>query len=426
MNILVVDDEKNIRRVMEIIATEMGFHFFGAEDPEKAADILEKSAIDILVLDIKMPKMDGISFLKIIQSRYPEIPVIMLSGHGTVSGAVEAMKIGAVDFIEKNGDEEQIKSVLRKTADMIRWGRSGEENDFLFRDPKMTRLIKKADNLAGKRINLLLTGENGVGKEVIAKYIHGRIMGHGAPFIPVNCGALPEELFESEMFGYEKGAFTGADKRQTGKIRAAGGGTLFLDEIGDLSPKSQASLLRVLQDKQVTPLGSVSPVFVEFNLISATNKDLTMMVMNRKFREDLFFRINVMDMHIPPLRDRREDIMPLAYFFLHEITRKYEMARKGIHPDLENFMLHYTWPGNVRELKNFIERLAVLSDGDTLYYRDSDLNSARMDLNALLDKNEKEILTRVITITGGDREKMSRLLNISVKEIKERMQRHDL
>ena len=426
MNILVVDDEKNIRRVMEIITTEMGFQFFGAEDPEKAAVILETSPIDILVLDIKMPKMDGISFLKVIQSQYPEIPVIMLSGHGTVSGAVEAMKIGAVDFIEKNGDEEQIRSVLRKRADMILWGRQGEENDVLFRDPKMVRLIKKADNLAGKRINLLLTGENGVGKEVIAKYIHGKIMGGKSPFIPVNCGALPEELFESEMFGYEKGAFTGADKRQAGKIRAAAGGTLFLDEVGDLSQKSQVSLLRVLQDGQVTPLGSVSPVSVEFNLISATNKDLAMMVMNKKFREDLFFRINVMDMHIPPLRDRHQDIMPLAYHFLHEITRKYGMAKKGIHPDLETFMLHYTWPGNVRELKNFIERLAILSDGETLYYKESDLAGARMDLNALLDKNEKEILTRVITITGGDREKMSRLLNIPVKEVKERLQRHDL
>lgn len=216
MNILVVDDEKNIRRVMEIIITEMGFTFTGAEDPEKAMEVLEKSPVDILVLDIKMPKMDGISFLKIVQSQYPEIPVIMLSGHGTISGAVESMKIGAADFIEKNGDEEQIRSVLRKTADMVQWRKSADEEDFLFRDSKMVRLVKKADSLSGKKINLLLTGENGVGKEVIAHYIHRKTMGKGAPFIPVNCGALPEGLFESEMFGFEKGAFTGADTKKKG------------------------------------------------------------------------------------------------------------------------------------------------------------------------------------------------------------------
>lgn len=426
MNILVVDDEKNIRRVMEIIITEMGFKFTGAEDPEKAMEVLEKSPVDILVLDIKMPKMDGISFLKIVQSQYPEIPVIMLSGHGTISGAVESMKIGAADFIEKNGDEEQIRSVLRKTADMVQWRKSADEEDFLFRDSKMVRLVKKADSLSGKKINLLLTGENGVGKEVIAHYIHRKTMGKGAPFIPVNCGALPEGLFESEMFGFEKGAFTGADTKKKGKIRAAEGGTLFLDEIGDLSLKSQVSLLRVLQENQVTPLGSVTPLSVDFNLITATNKDLTLMVMNRKFREDLYFRIAVMELDIPPLRERREDIMPLAVHFLHQVCTKYGMGKKGIHPDLEKFMLHYTWPGNVRELKNFVERLAVLSEGETLYYKETDLKNARMDLNSLLEKNEKEILSRVIRITGGDREKMSRLLNIPVKEVKERLQRHEL
>ena len=426
MTVLVVDDEKNIRRVMKMIITEMGFSFLGAENPEEADKVLENNPVDILVLDIKMPKMDGISYLKAVQSRYPEIPVIMLSGHGTVSGAVETMKIGAVDFIEKTGDESRIREVLQKTAEKVTWDSSYREEDIIFHDPKMKQLMKKINTFGDKKINLLITGENGVGKEVIAATIHKKRVGHHAAFVAVNCGALPEELFESEMFGYEKGAFTGADSPRSGKLEAAEGGTLFLDEIGELSLKNQVSLLRVLQDKQVTRLGSHRPVSLDFNLISATNRDLTLMAMNKAFREDLYFRINVMEITVPPLRERKNDILPLAYHFLKQMNAEYKTGKKHIHPDLEVFMLNYAWPGNVRELKNFIERLTVLTEGETLYYNDSFLQTSRMDLKALLDKNEKEILARVIKVTGGDRSQMAKLLNISLRELKERFLRHAL
>ncbi len=426
LNILVVDDEKNIRKVMDIVITDMGHKFYGAENPEAASDMLKEKEMDMIILDIKMPKMDGMEYLKLLNMNYPDIPVIMLSGHGTISNAVEALKIGAADFIEKNGDEDVIYDVISRVAANLGSKADDTFAGFLYRDKKMARIIKKIRALNGKNINILINGESGVGKEIVARYIHASSARASGPFVPVDCGAVPVNLFESEMFGYEQGAFTGASRQKKGKIEMADGGTLFLDEICNLKPQSQVSLLRVLQERSFYRLGGKEPVNSEFGLISASNTDLMSASGKNEFREDLYFRINVMEIYIPPLRERRDDIMPLSNSFLHEFKVKYGGDRKYIHPDLESYLLNYTWPGNVRELKNFMERLYIMTESDTLYFNEEYLVSMQLDIATMLRRNERDILERILAITGGDLVKSAKALNIEIEDLKKRMSIHEI
>ena len=424
IDILVVDDEKNVRWVLKMIIEELGHNFIGAEHPIEAKEILEEKFPDLIVSDIKMPYMDGIEFLKYVKTNYPDLPVVMLSGHGTISLALEAVKVGALDFLEKDLPDEKIKERLSQFIEKVIISTNSSLNsEYIFKDKLMVRKIKEAENIAKKDISILLTGENGVGKEAFAKVIF-KASGR-KKMISLNCATIPPSLFESEIFGYEKGAFTGADKLKKGKIEDANNGILFLDEIGELTPENQAAFLRVLQEKSFYRLGGKKLINADFKLISATNRDLKLLVSKKMFREDLFYRINGYEIEIPPLRKRRDDILPLAYFFIKKYAKKYGIEEKELHDDLKNFLIGYHWPGNVRELQNLIERLLILTEGPYLYF-DEKFITEKVDMKKYIEKSEKEMLLRIYKMTNGDWEKMSALFSDDIENIKKRMEKYEI
>ncbi len=425
MKILVIDDEKNIRRILKFMISEMGHNFIGAANPEIADKILTNNDVDLIILDIKMPKIDGIDYLKKLNSRDINIPVLMLTAHGNVDLAVKSMKLGAHDFMEKDGDEEYIKEKINSVLENIDEKRSYQKNNLIVKDDTMIKLINEVNNIVNKDINILIKGESGVGKEEIAKYIYLN-SDRAESFLPVNCGAIPESLFESEMFGYKKGAFTDAKDTHEGIFERANNGILFLDEICELSLQNQASLLRVLENKEFYPIGATKKTKSNFRLLSATNRDIENQINNGLFRKDLFFRINAYEIHIPPLRKRVDDIMPLAYYFIKKFEEKYNLEYKVIHDDLKEFLKNNHWKGNVRELKNFIERLVILSNSKYLYYNSEVLEDININLQKILENDEKNILNKVYKITNGNIEKMVKILNIEKGIIKERLMKYEI
>jgi len=425
MKILVIDDEKNIRRILKFMISEMGHTFVGAADPEIAEKILKNNDVDLIILDIKMPKIDGIDYLKKLNSRDINIPVLMLTAHGNVELAVKSMKLGAHDFMEKDGDEEYIKKKINSVLENINEKRSYQKNNLIVKDDTMIKLINEVNKIVNKDINILIKGESGVGKEEIAKYIYLN-SDTAKSFLPVNCGAIPESLFESEMFGYKKGAFTDAKDNHKGIFERANNGILFLDEICELSLKNQASLLRVLENKKFYPIGATKKIKSNFRLLSATNRDIENQINNGLFRKDLFFRINAYEIDIPPLRDREDDIMPLAYYFIKRFEEKYNLEYKVIHDDLKEFLKNNHWKGNVRELKNFIEKLLILSNSKYLYYNSEVLEDINIDLEKILEDDEKNIINKVYKITNGNIDKMVKILNIEKGIIKERLMKYEI
>jgi DNA-binding NtrC family response regulator len=348
MNILVVDDEKNIRKVLKMIIEDLGYNFYGAENTKKADSKLKQENINLIILDIKMPQKNGIDYLKEIKTKHPNIPVLMLTAHGNVSIAVDSMKIGAVDFLEKNGNEKSIKDKILNILDKQKHISKKNYNNLVVEDKKMIKIMEETNRVAKKDINILLKGESGVGKEEIAKYISKISDRSDDKFYPINCGAIPEPLFESEMFGYEKGAFTGASEQKKGIFEKVDGGILFLDEICELNIRSQVALLRVLEDKKFYRLGGKKGIKSDFRIISATNQKIERLVNNNKFRKDLFFRINSYEIEIPPLRKRKDDIIPLANYYIDYFSKKYDIEQKLLHDDLKKFLKNYIWKGNVR------------------------------------------------------------------------------
>src|SRR6056297_394654 len=425
MKILVIDDEKNIRRILKFMISEMGHNFIGAANPEIADKILTNNDVDLIILDIKMPKIDGIDYLKKLNSRDINIPVLMLTAHGNVELAVKSMKLGAHDFMEKDGDEEYIKKKINSVLENINEKRSYQKNNLIVKDDTMIKLINEVNKIVNKDINILIKGESGVGKEEIAKYIYLN-SDTAKSFLPVNCGAIPESLFESEMFGYKKGAFTDAKDTHEGIFERANNGILFLDEICELSLKNQASLLRVLENKKFYPIGATKKIKSNFRLLSATNRDIENQINNGLFRKDLFFRINAYEIDIPPLRDREDDIMPLAYYFIKRFEEKYNLEYKVIHDDLKEFLKNNHWKGNVRELKNFIEKLLILSNSKYLYYNSEVLEDINIDLEKILEDDEKNIINKVYKITNGNIDKMVKILNIEKGIIKERLMKYEI
>lgn len=426
MDILVVDDEPNIRKVMELIINDLGYNTYKAENPVEAKKILKKEKVDLIILDIKMPKMDGIQFLKILNVNYKDIPVIMLTAHGNISIAVNTIKIGAFDFIEKGADEDIIKEKIEKALLEKKQIKNNYEVNMVVNSSKMKNLLKKARTVANKDVNVLIKGESGVGKEKLAKYIYKIANNRYKDFIAVNCGAIPDELFESEMFGYEKGAFTGSENKHKGKIEKANNGILFLDEIGELSKENQVALLRVIENKEFFRLGGSKKIKSDFKLISATNQSLEKKVRNNSFRKDLYFRINVYEFNIPPLRNRKKDILPLAYYFINQFCEKYKLENKEIHPELKKFLKNNYWKGNIRELKNFIERLLIFSDEKYLYFNEDYLGDTNINLDKILREDEIEILNRAYELTNGNKEKMCKILNINKKDLDERLNKYEI
>ena len=372
--ILVVDDEDNIRTSLAGVLEDEGFRPLFANDGVTALDVIRKELPDLVLLDIWMPRMDGIEALQRMKDLHPSLLVIMMSGHGTIETAVKSTKMGAYDFIEKPLSLEKLLVTIRNALGMLRLKDENETlREMAFRErgmtgssPAMVKLQEQILLVAPTNASVLITGENGTGKELVARSIHFHSQRKDRPFVEINCAAIPEELIESELFGHEKGAFTGAVAQKKGKFDQADGGTLFLDEIGDMSLKIQAKILRILQERKFERVGGNRTIEVDVRIIAATNKVLEDEIRAGSFREDLFYRLNVVPFTVPPLRERREDLPILVEHFLELYSLREGNERKTITPEAMEALKGGTWPGNVRELKNVVERLVIMTPGATI------------------------------------------------------------
>ncbi|MCX8118881.1 MAG: sigma-54 dependent transcriptional regulator, partial [Desulfobacterota bacterium] len=371
--ILVIDDEPILRDSLEVALTSQGYEVSIAPTGEEGLELFEKDPPDLVILDHWLPGMNGDEVLRRIKEQEPEVPIVMMTAQGSIELAVQAMKLGAFDFIVKPFELEQIEDLVRRGLERIRlkkeleWLRAQYQEKFrsggiVGASPKMREVLELAERVAqGSETTVLIEGETGTGKELLAEYIHFLSPRSSFPFIPINCGAIPKDLFESELFGYERGAFTGAlEKGKPGKVEAAEKGTLFLDEVGELSPSAQVKVLRVLESKEYFRVGSVEKRRADVRVIAATNKDLEAEVKRGHFRDDLYFRLNVVKLSIPPLRERKEDILPLFRFFMGRYNEQFKKGFIRLSKEAEEVILGYPWPGNVRELRNTVERVVLL------------------------------------------------------------------
>jgi two-component system, NtrC family, nitrogen regulation response regulator NtrX len=368
-NILIIDDEKAIRKTLSEILSYEGYRIDEAGDGEEGLRKFKEKEYDVILCDIKMPKMDGIEFLEKAKEANPDLPIIMISGHGTIETAVEAVKKGAYDYISKPPDLNRLLITIRNAMDKtslvaetkVLKRRVSRVQDMIGDSTPIHKIRETIDKVAPTDARILITGENGVGKELVARWVHEKSNRAGGPLIEVNCAAIPGELIESELFGHEKGSFTSAVKQRIGKFEQANLGTLFLDEIGDMSPNAQAKVLRALQEGKITRVGGDKDISVDVRVIAATNKDLLREVDERAFRLDLYHRLSVIIIHVPSLNERKDDIPLLIDKFLTDICNEYGIARKAIDDEAIRALQEYNWTGNIRELRNVVERLIILS-----------------------------------------------------------------
>ncbi|MBI4840870.1 MAG: sigma-54-dependent Fis family transcriptional regulator [candidate division NC10 bacterium] len=377
--ILVVDDEKNIRGSLEGILKDEGYRVRGIATGEELLKQVGQAVPDLVILDVWLPGMDGLQTLEEVKRLHPELPVIMISGHSTVEAAVKATKLGAYDFIEKPLSLEKTVLAVRNALDRQRLELENralrqtleQRYEIVGESPTIQALRAQIQSAAPSHGRVLIRGESGTGKELIARAIHRQSLRRDKPFVEVNCAAIPDELIESELFGHEKGAFTGATTKRRGKFELADGGTIFLDEVGDMSLKTQAKVLRVLQEQTFERVGGTETLSVDVRVIAASNKALEEEIQKGTFREDLFYRLNVIPFEVPPLRERREDLPLLAAHFLRLFSEEYGKREKSLSPGAMDLLLQHPWPGNVRELRNVMERMVIMVPGDTI--QDSDL-----------------------------------------------------
>ncbi len=366
--IMIVDDEPSIRTTLEGVLEDEGYKVVSASDGHEALKTMEEEMPDLVLLDIWMPGIDGIETLKRMRALHMGLQVIMISGHGSIETAVTATKLGAFDFIEKPLSLEKtlvtIQNALNyrqlRDENIILRQKAKAQNKITGESPAIRQLQETIERVAPTHATVLVSGENGTGKELVARAIHHLSPRNTRPMVEVNCAAIHEDLIESELFGHERGAFTGANERRRGRFDLANGGTLFLDEIGDMSLKTQAKILRILEEQRFERVGGTKTIQVDVRVIAATNKDLEREINEGWFREDLYYRLNVIPVHVPPLRDRTEDIPLLVEDFLEEFARESSIARKRVADDVIPVLQTHPWPGNVRELKNFIERLVIM------------------------------------------------------------------
>ncbi|MGA9479084.1 MAG: sigma-54 dependent transcriptional regulator [Desulfobacterales bacterium] len=435
-----IDDESNMRHMLAAMLKNSGYSVDTASEGLEGMKMLERSSYDFILCDIKMPKMDGMTFLKTAGDLVKHSTVIMMSAYGTVETAIEAMKLGAYDYISKPFKSDEVTLTLKKAEERERLKK---ENNFLRErirtiqaDNRFDRMVGQskamqavfelAKKVARHNTTVLITGESGTGKELIARGIHFYSERADGRLIPVNCGGIPENLLESEMFGYKKGAFTGADRDKVGLFEAAEGGTLFLDEIGELPLSLQVKLLRVLQESEVRPVGDPKTHKVDVRVITATAKNLEAEMRKGTFREDLFYRLNVMQIHLPPLRERTEDIPPLCQLFIERFNGELKKRIASISPGAMSRLMKHPWPGNVRELENVIQRAVVLAEQDALLPEHlpgsvvTGLENSHLDtlfegfsLKEAQRSLEKKFIVKALTETGGNRTRAARLLEIS-------------
>lgn len=376
-NILIIDDEKAIRKTLTEILSYEGYKIDEAGDGEEGLKKFSEKAYDLVLCDIKMPKLDGIEFLEKAKTVNPDIPVIMISGHGNIDTAVEAVKKGAFDYISKPPDLNRLLITLRNALDKqnlvtetkVLKRKVGKVLEMVGNSAPIQKIKDTIEKVAPTDARVLITGENGVGKELVARWIHEKSNRNAAPLVEVNCAAIPSELIESELFGHEKGSFTSAVKQRIGKFETANGGTLFLDEIGDMSLTAQAKVLRALQEGKITRVGGEKDISVDVRVVAATNKDLLKEVDEKNFRLDLYHRLGVIIIHVPSLNERRDDIPLLVEYFLDIIAAEYGQPKKSVDKNAMDALKAYNWTGNIRELRNVVERLVILS-GKTITLED--------------------------------------------------------
>ena len=462
--ILVIDDDPGIREYLEALASRHGYDVFTVGDGEKALETLDETRPDIVTLDVVLPGIDGLETLRQIKQRMPDVPVIMLSGHGQARTIVEAMRRGASDFLRKPFEVEELELAFQKALETYALkeevqqlrGRVRAETEILglFGDnPKMKEIRETIEQVAATDITVLIRGESGTGKELAARGLYQLSDRSTRPFVKVNCAALPSELLESELFGFEKGAFTGAQRRKLGKFEYANGGTIFLDEISEMAPGLQAKLLQVLQDGEFSRLGGESDVHVDTRILAATNTNLEKAVKDGSFREDLYYRLNVVTITLPPLRDRIDAVPLLVEHFLEKYNAQYKKSMKQLTPETLKVFLGYHWPGNVRELENMVKRMVVLGNEQAVLQeialRDSPIQEDRADDLSALDRleadfsngngvdlkaiskraaqiAEKRVIERVLGQTRWNRKEAAGRLQISYKALLYKMKENGL
>jgi len=450
--ILIVDDELNMRLVLSAMLKKEGYGVLSASDGIEALELMKKEAVDVIVTDLKMPRLDGMGLLEHVVNHYPSLPVIIITAHGTVATAVDALKKGAFDYITKPFEQDDLKNVIQKA---VRTRSCNQEEILLSQDelsrygiignsPAIREVYAMIERVAPTTTTILLTGETGTGKELIANAIHAHSPRRNQPMIKINCAAIAASLVESELFGYEKGAFTGAVVTKPGRFELAHKGTLFLDEIGELPKDMQVKLLRVLQEQTFERVGGLKTIKVDVRLIAATNRNLLSDVREGRFREDLYYRLNVLPIHLPALRERKEDIPALTDFFLEKFNRKLERNIRGVEEGVLEVFCQYDWPGNIREMENLIERLVLTSRGDTIQVSDLPPEILKRTQEAEVsylevppgqfkefikqqtNEVEKQLIAQALAQCGGNVSKAARKLGLSRKGLQLKMIKYNL
>ena len=451
---LVVDDEPNLRRVLAAMLKREGYEVTVAEDGVQALAELRKNGADVVVTDQVMPKMDGISLLKAVLADFPEVPVIMITAHGTVDSAVEAIKLGAFDYITKPFEQDELKRVIAKavrTRDLSKTSVPAPSDEkarqaLVGASASMQEVFKILDKVADTPSTVLITGESGTGKELVATALHAGSSRRTKPFIRINCAAIPKDLMESELFGYERGAFTGAVTSKPGRFELADDGTQFLDEIAEIPPEMQVKLLRALQESEFERVGGIKTLKVDVRLIAATNRDLKKEVAEGRFREDLFYRLNVVPIALPPLRDRTDDIPALVRHFVDKYNKRLNKKVQGIEPDALEVLQEYGWPGNIRELENLMERMLLFAEGPVLLASDlpeplKTVDTVKLPVLAAgpagdasmkeivrqaAAELERDLIGRALEETGGNVTQAAKKLKISRKSLQIKMKEFGL
>ena len=445
-HVLVVDDEVNIRGALVTLLEKKGHRVRGARTGEEALEELEAAPADLVMTDLKMPGIGGMEFLRRLKEKWPETEVVVMTAYGSIDTAVEAMRGGAYDYLTKPIDRERFPIVVEKALERHALATENKQlrsrldtrtrfDQMVGDSEPMRRVYNMVEMVAESDVTVLLTGESGTGKELVARAIHHRSARANGPFITLNCGALPENLFESELFGYDKGAFTGAMTTKLGRFELAHEGTLLLDEVGELSLKSQVDFLRVLETKEFRRLGGTKVIKVDTRIIAATNRNLEAAVKQGDFREDLYYRLNVVPIHLPPLRERAEDVPLLVNRYLIAFATQYRREPKEVSRDAMRLLRLYAWPGNIRQLRNLTERLVVTVKDATIQpeHLPEDIQASKEDartmlvtLGASLEQVERDVIQRTLVEVTNHREKAAKLLGISLRALQYKIKEYGI
>jgi len=459
--VLVVDDEEGIRHGLSRFLEREGYNVELAEDSAHAESILRNKKIDSAILDLRLKgSVSGLDLLAKIKQEDSEIPVIIITAYGSIESAIEAMKRGASDYILKPIDNESLLTLVRRNLEIAQLKRDNKylkdelfqkeyQQQIITRSPAIVEILAKLNSVKDSTASILITGESGVGKEVFARYVHFTSIRNAGPFVSINCAALSEDLLLSELFGHEKGAFTGAIERKIGKFELANGGTLFLDEIGDMSPATQAKLLRVLEENSFERVGGTKRISVDIRIIAATNHNLRELIRDGRFRNDLYYRIAAIEIFLPPLRTRKEDIPYLAEHFIQQYAERYHKRIEGLSPEVLQRWLSYDWPGNIRELQNVVHQSVLLCKGNRIkvdcllgdlidnsgWYSQIEIDtetsnslprSLKESSHYMLEKFERQQIERALSLAKGNKSKAARMLGITRKTLSDKIKKYSL